>query len=82
MLGSRSLRAFGIGISSSSTVYVKKGAGLAIAKHYFCSRCRIYVFHRKRAAPDHFGINALCPENFDAASRRTSRVASTAHQRT
>lgn len=22
------------------------------AKHYFCSRCGIYVFHRKRAAPD------------------------------
>ena len=22
------------------------------AKHYFCKRCGVYVFHRKRAAPD------------------------------
>jgi CRISPR-associated protein Cas8b1/Cst1 subtype I-B len=22
------------------------------AKHFFCSRCGVYVFHRKRAAPD------------------------------
>jgi hypothetical protein len=38
------------------------------AKHYFCSRCGIYVFHRKRAAPDHFGVNVFCLENFDATS--------------
>jgi len=38
------------------------------AKHYFCSRCGIYVFHRKRSAPDHFGINVFCLENFDRAS--------------
>ena len=38
------------------------------AQHYFCSRCGIYVFHRKRAAPDHFGVNAFCLENFDRAS--------------
>ena len=38
------------------------------AKHYFCSRCGIYVFHRKRAAPDHFGVNVFCLEDFDAAS--------------
>ena len=38
------------------------------AKHYFCSRCGIYVFHRKRAAPDHFGINIFCLEGFDIAS--------------
>jgi hypothetical protein len=37
------------------------------AKHYFCHRCGIYVFHRKRAAPDHFGVNVFCLENFDAA---------------
>ena len=30
------------------------------AKHHFCSVCGIYVFHRKRAAPDHFGVNARC----------------------
>lgn len=38
------------------------------AKHYFCRRCGIYVFHRKRAAPDHFGINALCLEDFNPES--------------
>jgi hypothetical protein len=36
------------------------------AKHYFCRRCGIYVFHRKRASPDHFGVNVFCLENFDA----------------
>lgn len=35
------------------------------AKHYFCSRCGIYVFHRKRAAPDHFGVNIFCLDAFD-----------------
>ena len=35
------------------------------ARHYFCSRCGIYVFHRKRAEPDHFGINVFCLDNFD-----------------
>ncbi len=38
------------------------------AQHYFCSRCGIYVFHRKRAAPDHFGVNAFCLEGFDRSS--------------
>ena len=38
------------------------------AKHYFCKNCGIYVFHRKRAAPDHFGVNVLCLEDFDIAS--------------
>ncbi len=38
------------------------------AKHYFCRRCGIYVFHRKRAAPDHFGINAFCLDGFDIAA--------------
>ena len=31
-----------------------------IAKHYFCSNCGIYVFHNKRAEPDHFGVNVRC----------------------
>ena len=38
------------------------------AKHYFCRRCGIYVFHRKRVAPDHFGVNAHCLEGFDVAA--------------
>ena len=39
-----------------------------VAKHYFCGRCGIYVFHRKRAAPDHFGVNVFCLEGFDPTS--------------
>lgn len=38
------------------------------AKHHFCSRCGIYVFHRKRAAPDHFGINIFCLDGFEVNS--------------
>lgn len=34
------------------------------ARHYFCSRCGIYVFHRKRAAPDHFGVNIFSLDGF------------------
>lgn len=35
------------------------------AKHYFCSRCGIYTFHRKRVSPDHFGVNVRCLDGFD-----------------
>jgi hypothetical protein len=38
------------------------------AKHYFCSRCGIYVFHRKRAAPEYFGVNIYCLDGFDVAA--------------
>lgn len=38
------------------------------AKHYFCSKCGIYVFHRKRAAPDHFGVNAFALAALDHAT--------------
>ncbi|MEP9357509.1 GFA family protein [Sphingomonas sp. KR3-1] len=38
------------------------------ARHYFCSRCGIYVFHRKRAAPDHFGVNIFCLDGFDPSA--------------
>jgi hypothetical protein len=36
-----------------------------LAKHYFCRNCGIYVFHRKRAAPDYFGVNAFCLADLD-----------------
>lgn len=39
-----------------------------VAKHYFCKTCGIYPFHRKRSAPDHYGINVFCLEGFDPAS--------------
>ena len=38
------------------------------AKHYFCKHCGIYVFHRKRSQPDHFGVNVFCLDGFDAST--------------
>ena len=38
------------------------------ARHYFCRHCGIYVFHRKRAAPDHFGVNVFALDGFNPAS--------------
>ena len=38
------------------------------AKHYFCRICGIYVFHRKRSEPDHYGINVFCLDGFDPSS--------------
>lgn len=35
-----------------------------IAKHYLCSQCGIYVFHRKRSAPDHRRRECLLPGEF------------------
>jgi hypothetical protein len=35
------------------------------ARHFFCSVCGVYPFHRKRASPDHFGINVFCLEGFE-----------------
>lgn len=35
------------------------------AHHHFCKICGIYPFHRKRTAPDHFGVNVFCLEGFD-----------------
>ncbi|WP_282607370.1 GFA family protein [Pelagibius sp. Alg239-R121] len=31
-----------------------------VAQHFFCSVCGIYTFHRKRAQPDHYSVNASC----------------------
>jgi len=38
---------------------------MKIAKHYFCSICGTYVFHNKRAAPDHYGVNVKCLQGVD-----------------
>lgn len=37
------------------------------AQHYFCSVCGIYPFHRKRSAPDSYGVNVFCLEGFEPA---------------
>ena len=33
------------------------------ARHFFCSICGIYPFHRKRSFPDSYGINVHCLED-------------------
>lgn len=35
------------------------------ARHFFCSKCGIYPFHRKRVTPDNLGINVFCLQGFD-----------------
>lgn len=37
------------------------------AQHFFCRTCGIYPFHRKRMAPDSYGINVFCLDGFDPA---------------
>lgn len=39
------------------------------AEHFFCRVCGIYVFHRKRSMPDHFGLNVQCLPDFDLADK-------------
>jgi hypothetical protein len=36
-----------------------------VARHHFCRVCGIYTFHRKRAEPDHYGVNVFCLDGFD-----------------
>ncbi len=38
-----------------------------VARHFFCSVCGIYPFHRKRVTPDYLGINVLCLHGFEPA---------------
>lgn len=37
-----------------------------VARHWFCRHCGVYPFHRKRAAPDFYGVNVGCLDDFDA----------------
>jgi hypothetical protein len=30
------------------------------AKHYFCGRCGVYTFHRRRSSPHQYGVNVAC----------------------
>ena len=39
-----------------------------VAQHFFCSACGIYTFHRKRAQPDHYSVNAACLDNLNLDS--------------
>jgi hypothetical protein len=46
-----------------------------IARHYFCTVCGIYPFHRKRSMPDTYGVNLGCLDDFDS-SKLPHRAAS------
>ena len=39
-----------------------------VARHFFCSKCGIYPFHKKRAMPDHYGVNVNCLHGFDLST--------------
>jgi len=39
-----------------------------VARHYFCSRCGIYTFHRKRSDPTSYGVNIFCLDDVDPAT--------------
>jgi len=39
-----------------------------VARHYFCSICGIYPFHRKRSMPDYYGVNVRCLEGLDTSA--------------
>ncbi|MBT3910706.1 MAG: GFA family protein [Rhodospirillaceae bacterium] len=45
-----------------------------VARHNFCTQCGIYTFHRKHAAPDHYGINVYCLDNADLSGVPTNEV--------
>ena len=45
-----------------------------VARHHFCARCGVYTFHRKRAAPDSFGVNVFCLEGFDPTALPVRRT--------
>lgn len=45
-----------------------------VARHHFCTRCGIYTFHKKRSAPDHYGINVMCLDGFDPGAVRLRRA--------
>lgn len=30
------------------------------AQHYFCSKCGIYTYHRRRSNPNQYGVNVAC----------------------
>ena len=41
---------------------------MRIARHYFCSVCGIYPFHKKRSMPDTYGVNLACLDDFDSSN--------------
>jgi hypothetical protein len=45
-----------------------------IAEHYFCAKCGIYTFNRRRSDPNLYSVNAFCLAGFDVASVPTRHV--------
>lgn len=53
---------------SDESVLTEYNWNTHVARHFFCSICGIYTFHRKRAQPDHYGINVFCLDDFDGTT--------------
>lgn len=45
-----------------------------VARHHFCRTCGIYTFHRKRSAPDSYGVNVFCLDGFDTTALPVRRA--------
>ncbi|MDA7426360.1 GFA family protein [Thalassococcus lentus] len=39
--------------------------GTMTAKHYFCSTCGIYMYHKRRSDPNQFGVNLYAFDEAD-----------------
>lgn len=53
---------------SGETALTEYNWNTKIARHFFCKVCGIYTFHRKRAAPDYYGVNIYCLDGFDPST--------------
>jgi hypothetical protein len=45
------------------------------AEHYFCSKCGIYTFNRRRMNSDLYSVNAYCLDGLDLATLPVRQVA-------
>lgn len=52
----------GVTVLSGGEALTKYQFNTNAAEHYFCSKCGIYTFHKPRANPDFYGVNAACLE--------------------
>jgi len=47
-------------ITQGQALLTEYGFNTMAARHNFCSRCGIHVFHKRRADPSQVGVNAAC----------------------
>jgi hypothetical protein len=44
------------------------------AKHYFCKKCGIYTFHKRRANPTKYGVNIACFDFVDVHEFKDAEI--------